>query len=287
MQVFHDKQELQIAISQAKLKGLKIGYVPTMGNLHAGHVELVKLAKQRSDLVVVSIFVNPLQFGANEDLDKYPRTLEEDKQKLISVNTDFLYCPSTEDMYPGGLSSQTLVSVPCLSDILCGASRPGHFTGVATVVCKLFNIVQPSTAIFGVKDFQQLAVIQQMVTDLCIPVEIIRAPIIRAEDGLALSSRNGYLSATERLIAPEIYKNLLYVKQAIVDGERNFAQLEAKAKQALVEVGMRLDYFCIRDSKTLSPGQCYHYDLVILVAAYLGNTRLIDNVTLTLLTNEV
>ncbi len=282
MQVFHTIADLQQAISQAKQSGKTIGFVPTMGNLHDGHLALVQQAASVCDEVVASIFVNPLQFGANEDLDKYPRTLAADKDKLIAASTSYLFCPNNEEMYPAGTTSQTLVSVPTLSETHCGASRPGHFSGVATVVCKLFNIVQPNVAIFGKKDFQQLAVIRQMVKDLCLSIDIIGAPIVRDETGLALSSRNTYLSEQERAIAPLLYKVLNETKQSIQNGDTNFTPLENKAKQTLTSAGLQPDYFTVCEANSLLPATSDNSDLVILAAVYLGNTRLIDNVTLEL-----
>jgi pantoate--beta-alanine ligase len=256
--------------------------VPTLGNLHEGHLELVKLAATRGDRVVVSIFVNPLQFGKNEDYALYPRTLDSDVQKLGGVRTDALFCPSDMEIYPNGVEQQTSVAVPTMTDILCGATRPGHFTGVTTIVSKLFNIVQPDKAVFGVKDFQQLAVVKRLVEDLCFPIEIIEAPVARAVDGLALSSRNGYLDPREREIAPTIYQLLLAARERIASGERNYLLLEARAKVQLLENGLLPDYFSTRCAKTLEPAAATDTDLVIVAAAWLGKTRLIDNVTISI-----
>ncbi|VVM83315.1 Pantothenate synthetase [Pseudomonas fluorescens] len=201
-------RELRAAVARARSEGKRIGFVPTMGNLHSGHVALITKATQRVDFVVASIFVNPLQFGAGEDLDKYPRTLAADQEKLLEAGCSLLFAPTVEEMYPDGMAGQTRVSVPQLSEGLCGASRPGHFEGVATVVSKLFNMVQPDLAIFGQKDYQQLAVIRALVHDLNMPIQIIGEPTVRAADGLALSSRNGFLSEEQRAVAPVVYRSL-------------------------------------------------------------------------------
>ncbi|MFR0717387.1 pantoate--beta-alanine ligase [Enterobacterales bacterium BD_CKDN230030183-1A_HGKHYDSX7] len=273
-------RELRAAVARARSEGKRIGFVPTMGNLHAGHAALVTKAAQRADFVVASIFVNPLQFGANEDLDKYPRTLAADQQRLLDAGCNLLFAPSVEEMYPDGMAVQTRVAVPQLSEGLCGASRPGHFEGVATVVSKLFNMVQPDLAVFGEKDFQQLAVIRAMVRDLNMPIQIIGEPTVRAEDGLALSSRNGYLTPEERATAPVVYRTLKQMGEAIVAGQVDFPALVEQGKQQLQTAGLRPDYLEVRHAVTLRPATFGDRDLVILVAAYLGNTRLIDNLYL-------
>ncbi|QZI71616.1 pantoate--beta-alanine ligase [Pseudomonas protegens] len=275
-------RELRAAVARARSEGKRIGFVPTMGNLHSGHAALVAKAAQRVDFVVASIFVNPLQFGAGEDLDKYPRTLAADQEKLLEAGCHLLFAPSVEEMYPDGMAGQTRVSVPQLSEGLCGASRPGHFEGVATVVSKLFNMVQPDLAVFGQKDYQQLAVIRALVHDLNMPIQIIGEPTVRATDGLALSSRNGYLSAEQRAIAPVLYRSLRQIAQAIRDGERDYPRLLAEQQQQLEAAGLRRDYLEIRHAKNLRPATAEDRDLVILVAAYLGATRLIDNLHLDL-----
>ncbi|MDP9506376.1 pantoate--beta-alanine ligase [Pseudomonas protegens] len=275
-------RELRAAVARARSEGKRIGFVPTMGNLHSGHAALVAKAAQRVDFVVASIFVNPLQFGAGEDLDKYPRTLAADQEKLLEAGCHLLFAPSVEEMYPDGMAGQTRVSVPQLSEGLCGASRPGHFEGVATVVSKLFNMVQPDLAVFGQKDYQQLAVIRALVHDLNMPIQIIGEPTVRASDGLALSSRNGYLSAEQRAIAPVLYRSLSQIAQAIRDGERDYPRLLAEQQQQLEAAGLRRDYLEIRHAKNLRPATAEDRDLVILVAAYLGATRLIDNLHLDL-----
>lgn len=275
-------RELRAAVACARGEGKRIAFVPTMGNLHSGHVALVTKAAQRADFVVASIFVNPLQFGAGEDLDKYPRTLAADQEKLLQAGCHLLFAPSVEEMYPDGMAGQTRVSVPQLSEGLCGASRPGHFEGVATVVSKLFNMVQPDLAVFGQKDYQQLAVIRALVHDLNMPIQIIGEPTVRAEDGLALSSRNGFLSPDQRAVAPVVYRVLSQIAEAIKQGRRDFPALIGEQLKQLEAAGLRPDYLEIRHAKTLRPALNEDRDLVILVAAFLGTTRLIDNLHLDL-----
>ncbi|VVO11112.1 pantoate--beta-alanine ligase [Pseudomonas fluorescens] len=275
-------RELRAAVARARSEGKRIGFVPTMGNLHSGHAALVTKAAQRVDFVVASIFVNPLQFGAGEDLDTYPRTLAADQETLLQAGCHLLFAPSVDEMYPDGMAGQTRVSVPQLSAGLCGASRPGHFEGVATVVTKLFNMVQPDLAIFGQKDFQQLAVIRALVHDLNLPIQIIGEPTVRAADGLALSSRNGYLTEEQRTIAPALYRNLNQIAEAIKQGERDYPKLLSIHNQQLAALGLRPDYLEIRQALSLRPATPDDRDLVILVAAYLGATRLIDNLHLNL-----
>ncbi|OLS62468.1 pantoate--beta-alanine ligase [Pseudomonas putida] len=274
--------ELRAAVARARGEGKRIAFVPTMGNLHSGHAALVTKAAQRADFVVASIFVNPLQFGPSEDLDKYPRTLAADQEKLLEAGCNLLFAPTVEEMYPDGMGVQTRVSVPQLSEGLCGASRPGHFEGVATVVSKLFNMVQPDIAVFGQKDFQQLAVIRAMVRDLNMPIQIIGEPTVRAEDGLALSSRNGYLDAEQRATAPVVYRTLSTLADGIRQGRRDFPALIAEGQQTLVAAGLKPDYLEVRQALNLRPALDTDRDLVILVAAYLGPTRLIDNLHLDL-----
>ncbi|MBI6635532.1 pantoate--beta-alanine ligase [Pseudomonas paralactis] len=275
-------RELRAAVTHARSAGKRIGFVPTMGNLHSGHATLVTKAAQQADFVVASIFVNPLQFGAGEDLDKYPRTLAADQEKLLQAGCNLLFAPTVEEMYPGGMTGQTRVIVPELSEGLCGASRPGHFEGVATVVSKLFNMVQPDMAVFGQKDYQQLAVIRAMVHDLNMPIQIIGEPTVRAEDGLALSSRNGYLTEEQRAVAPILYRALSQIATAIKGGERDFAQLRAEQVRHIEAAGLRMDYLEVRHGVNLRPATAQDQDLVILIAAYLGTTRLIDNLHLNL-----
>ncbi|EGH73774.1 pantoate--beta-alanine ligase [Pseudomonas syringae] len=274
-------QDLRAAVARARSEGKRIALTPTMGNLHSGHAALVTKATQRADFVVATIFVNPLQFGPNEDLATYPRTLAADQEKLLQAGCNLLFTPSVEEMYPHGMADQTLVSVPHLSQGLCGASRPGHFEGVATVVSKLFNMVQPDLAIFGKKDFQQLAVIRAMVRDLNMPIQIIGEPTVRADDGLALSSRNGYLSDAQRAAAPALYQAIRQTADVISAGEQDFDALLASKKQQLEAAGFRIDYLEIRDATSLRPATADNRDVVILAAAFLGKTRLIDNLHLT------
>ncbi|GFM89785.1 pantothenate synthetase [Pseudomonas cichorii] len=272
--------ELRAAVARARSEGKRIGLTPTMGNLHSGHTALVTRASQRADFVVATIFVNPLQFGPNEDLASYPRTLAADQEKLLEAGCNLLFTPSVEEMYPHGMADQTLVSVPHLSEGLCGASRPGHFDGVATVVSKLFNMVQPDLAVFGEKDFQQLAVIRALVRDLNMPIQIIGEPTVRASDGLALSSRNGYLSEEQRAKAPALYR----VLSTVADGIRNNEDINALidiGKRTLETEGFRIDYLEVREATSLRPATGQDRDLVILAAAFLGKTRLIDNLHLT------
>ncbi|XLX39545.1 pantoate--beta-alanine ligase [Ectopseudomonas mendocina] len=275
-------RELRAAVAQARAEGKQIGFVPTMGNLHAGHVSLVEIAAQRADFVVASIFVNPLQFGAGEDLDKYPRTLAADQEKLLAAGCHLLFHPDVAEIYPHGMGDQTRVSVPGVSEGLCGASRPGHFEGVATVVTKLFNMVQPDLAVFGEKDYQQLAVIRALVQDLNMPIQIIGAPTQRAEDGLALSSRNGYLDAAQRSTAPTLYRSLQAIAEELRRGARDYARLIEGAQEQQRAAGFVPDYLEIRNAVTLRPAQVDDCHLVILTAAQLGGTRLIDNLVVEL-----
>ncbi len=277
MNTVKNLQQLRAAISRARSEGKRIAFVPTMGNLHAGHVALIQHATERADFVVASIFVNPLQFGANEDLDSYPRTLVADQSKLLEAGCNLLFTPDAQDMYPQGMAQQTIVSVPGVSTGLCGGSRPGHFDGVATIVCKLLNMVQPDIALFGEKDFQQLAVIRKMVTDLNMQVQIFGVPIVRDHDGLALSSRNGYLSAQQRAAAPALQQCLQAVKAQIKNGRRDYAMLFEQFDTDLQAAGFRLDYVELRDALSLQPAEVDSTQLVLLAAAYLGSTRLIDN----------
>lgn len=275
-------RELRAAVAQARAEGKQIGFVPTMGNLHAGHVSLVEIAAQRADFVVASIFVNPLQFGAGEDLDTYPRTLAADQEKLLAAGCHLLFHPDVAEIYPHGMGDQTRVSVPGVSEGLCGASRPGHFEGVATVVTKLFNMVQPDLAVFGEKDYQQLAVIRALVQDLNMPIQIIGAPTQRAEDGLALSSRNGYLSYAQRATAPALYRGLQTIAEELRRGARDYARLIDSTQAQQRAAGFIPDYLEIRNAVNLRPAQLDDHHLVILTAAQLGSTRLIDNLVVEL-----
>lgn len=274
--------QLKSQIKAWKQQGLTVAFVPTMGNLHHGHFSLVEKAKQLADKVVVSIFVNPMQFGKNEDLDKYPRTLQADQQGLIEHGVDLLFTPTVETVYPKGLEAQTYIDVPGVSEGLCGASRPGHFRGVATIVNKLFNLVQPDIACFGEKDFQQLQVIRTMVADLSMPIDIVGVPTMREASGLAMSSRNGYLSDAEKATASAIFAAMNTVKDALEQGNKDFSALIKNAEQSLIEKGFKPDYIAICAKDTLAPASEYDSELVILVAAYLENVRLIDNLQVSL-----
>lgn len=282
MQVVSDILDLRAQRRAWQLEGKVIAFVPTMGNLHHGHLRLVKEAKAKADIVVASIFVNPLQFGPDEDLDAYPRTLEHDKAALESLGVDLLFTPNVEDIYPRGLEQQTFVEVPGLSYMICGASRPGHFRGVATIVSKLFNMVQPNLAFFGEKDFQQLQVIRAMVTDLSMNLQIFGVPTVREPDGLAMSSRNNYLTVNERELAPRLYKELQNMSDQIELGRRDFSKLVSEAKATLNEAGFKVDYIELRASETLLHVGHEDTEIVILAAAFLGKTRLIDNLQVTL-----
>lgn len=267
-------QGLTASLSPARAAKKMIGFVPTMGNLHEGHLTLVREAKKICDVVVVSIFVNPTQFGAGEDFDSYPRTLEQDSRLLADVGCDIIFAPSVEQMY-GSQPRLTNISVGQITDDLCGKSRPGHFDGVAVVVTKLFNIVQPDYAFFGQKDYQQLAVIHQLVQDLNIPLEVIGVPIVRAQDGLALSSRNGYLTEEQRATAPKIYQLLKQAEQDLHEGKALSAVLATISDQ-LTQAGFVVDYVEARQPN-LQPIEQFTQNLVLFVAAKLGSTRLIDN----------
>ncbi|HCN6459833.1 TPA: pantoate--beta-alanine ligase [Escherichia coli] len=268
---------LRQQIRHLRMEGKRVALVPTMGNLHDGHMKLVDEAKARADVVVVSIFVNPMQFDRPEDLARYPRTLQEDCEKLNKRKVDLVFAPSVKEIYPNGTETHTYVDVPGLSTMLEGASRPGHFRGVSTIVSKLFNLVQPDIACFGEKDFQQLALIRKMVADMGFDIEIVGVPIMRAKDGLALSSRNGYLTAEQRKIAPGLYKVLSSIADKLQAGERDLDEIIAIAGQELNEKGFRSDDIQIRDADTLLEIAENSKRAVILVAAWLGDARLIDN----------
>ncbi|MAD43638.1 MAG: pantoate--beta-alanine ligase [Oceanospirillaceae bacterium] len=279
----HTIRELREQVREARQQGRRIGFVPTMGNLHDGHISLVNNARQRECFVVASIFVNPLQFDDPDDLARYPRTLDQDQNMLAAAGCDLLFAPDVNEMYPEGQDRQTIIHVPEVSEGLCGGSRPGHFDGVATVVNKLFNMVQPDMAFFGEKDFQQVAVIKKMVADLCMPVEIVPVAIKRADDGLALSSRNGYLTEQEREQAKGLYQTL----QEIADDFRAHKDIEQTLKTArerLDQRGFRTDYLEIRRTSDLAPATAEDDSVVILGAAYIGKARLIDNLLIDNLT---
>jgi pantoate--beta-alanine ligase len=282
MQTISNIETLRLRRRKWQINGQTIAFVPTMGNLHQGHLRLVKAAKKSADIVVVSIFVNPLQFGPDEDLDAYPRTLEADSQKLAELGVDVLFLPSADDIYPRGLEQQTFVEVPGISYMICGASRPGHFRGVATIVCKLFNMVQPNKAFFGEKDFQQLQVIRAMVQDLSMNLEIHGVPTEREPNGLAMSSRNNYLSAEQKHQASFLYRTIQTMAKQVIEGRRDFGKLISDHKKALATAGFKPDYLEIRDANNLLHPSHEDTELVILAAAFMGKTRLIDNTRLSL-----
>ena len=281
MQTVSNISALREQINQWRQSGLKIGFVPTMGNLHAGHISLVTEAKKHADKIVVSIFVNPMQFGANEDIDAYPRTLADDQAKLIAEGADLLFTPTPEMIYPKGLDKQSFVEVPNVSEGYCGESRPGHFRGVSTVVCKLFNLVQPDVACFGLKDYQQVQVIQTMVEDLSMPIDIIPVATKREASGLAMSSRNNYLTPEEKAIAPTLNQQMQWLVEAIKSAPKedtDFIGLAKQASKAIDEAGMKTDYIHVCHARTLNPASDDDTNLVILAAAHCGKARLIDNV---------
>ncbi len=269
--------EVRARVRDWRQAGLRVALVPTMGNLHAGHLSLLAAARFRADRVIASVFVNPLQFGPAEDFAAYPRTLADDQGLLDEAHCDLLFAPPVEQIYPDGGAQPTLITVRSLNSVLCGQFRPGHFDGVVTVVAKLFNIVAPDVAVFGEKDFQQFIVIRRMTLDLQIPVEIIGAPTVRAPDGLALSSRNRYLSAQERAIAPAIHRALQAAVERLDAGDRDFLGIESAGWQSLAVAGLRPDYFAVRDADDLQPPREASRELVVLTAARIGKARLIDN----------
>jgi len=279
------RSDMDIAISAAELRarvsawrreGASIGFVPTMGNLHQGHFSLVDLARRNADRVVASIYVNPTQFGPSEDFERYPRTPEADRAGLIEHGCDLLFAPTAEVLYPFGTGTTVRVDVPVVSDPLEGAIRPGHFIGVATVVAKLFNLVQADIAVFGRKDYQQLLVVQRMVADLCLPIEIVPAPIEREANGLAMSSRNQYLTPDERVRAGAIYATLAEMQRALQDGQ-SISVVEAMAHEKLIAAGLEPDYATVRRADDLRPPEGLGEERVALIAARIGRTRLIDN----------
>ncbi|WP_410016382.1 pantoate--beta-alanine ligase [Sodalis sp. C49] len=277
MLIIETPPKLRQAVKQWRQEGKRIALVPTMGNLHDGHMSLVDEARARADIVIVSIFVNPMQFDRPEDLTAYPRTLQEDCEKLTRRGVDTVFAPAAAVIYPDGLASQTFVDVPRFSAILEGAIRPGHFRGVATIVSKLFNLVQPDIACFGQKDYQQLALIRQMVKDMGYDIEIVGVPTVRAADGLALSSRNGYLTAGERQIAPRLHSVLEQLIGQMKNGERQTDTLLQQAAERLRQAGLQPDALDIRDADTLQPLTVDSARAVVLFSAWLGKARLIDN----------
>lgn len=274
----HGIAELRERVAAWRRDGQRVALVPTMGNLHAGHVALVVRARELADRVVASVFVNPLQFGPNEDFGSYPRTLDADAQRLQPVGLDILFAPAVSDMYPRGVAGTTVVKVSGLTETLCGLSRPGHFDGVTTVVSKLFHIVQPDVGVFGEKDWQQLQVIRRMVADLDMPIHVEGLPTVREDDGLAMSSRNGYLSAAERALAPALYAALGAAAERIREGERDYPLVETALAETLETAGFRPDYVQVRRAQDLATPTVDERELRILAAAWLGRARLIDNV---------
>ena len=275
MQIFSSVAELRSALAKVRRQGRTIGFAPTMGNLHAGHISLMHQAREHADCVVASIFVNRLQFGPNEDFDKYPRTFKDDCAQLQEAGVEFLFAPTEQDLYP---EPQTYVVEPAeIQFLLEGECRPGHFRGVATVVMKLFQIVQPDVALFGKKDYQQLMVLRNMVNQFMLPIKIIGGETVRAEDGLALSSRNGYLSPEERAEAPRLQQTLQSIRQAVLSGERDYEDLCQKAAENLDAHGWKTDYISIRRQQDLAPASPSDSDLVIVAASKLGTPRLLDN----------
>lgn len=281
MKIVNQIQELRQQVKIWRLQSLKIAFVPTMGNLHDGHLALVRAAHQHADKVIVSIFINPMQFGLSEDIDNYPKTHEQDKDKLAEENTDLLFMPSSEIIYPKGYTDNTFVEVPNISNLYCGKSRPGHFRGVATVVCKLFNLVQPDVACFGSKDYQQLQIINTMVDDLSMPVEIIPVEIIREKSGLAMSSRNGYLTIEEKLIAPKFYQTLQWLALQLKTN-KNHEELCQQAASKINQAGLTTDYINICHAYTLANASTEDKNVVILASAFCGKARLIDNIQINL-----
>ncbi len=270
--------EVRAQVRLWRHSGKRVVFVPTMGNLHAGHLSLIEAARAYGDHFVASIFVNPMQFGPNEDFAHYPRTPERDARMLREAGCDLMFMPDVAEMYPHGEQRATRVEVPGLSSILCGEFRPGHFEGVATVVAKLFHIVEPDAAVFGEKDFQQLTIIRRMTSELCIPVEVIAAPTVRDADGLAMSSRNQYLTAEERARAPVIFRTLQGAARRLSAGDQDHAGIERAGIRALESEGLRPDYFSVRCADDLAPAQADTRRLVVLTAARLGKARLIDNI---------
>jgi len=282
MQTVTTIAELRRQVDVWRRAGERIALVPTMGNLHGGHLQLVDEACRQAQRVVASIFVNPMQFSddGGGDFERYPRTFEADREKLAASGAGLLFFPAQEEVYPAGIENVTRVEVPGISDILCGAFRPGHFVGVATVVAKLFNMVRPDVAVFGEKDYQQLLVIRRFTEELCFPVEIIGVPTVREADGLAMSSRNQYLSAEERQRAAALYRTLQAAKERLISGERDIAAIESDAEKILKEAGFCAEYFTVCRADDLRPATAADTALVILAAAWLGEARLIDNLRL-------
>lgn len=281
MQTVSETDELQELRRDWGGAGDHIALIPTMGNLHRGHLSLVELAREHAEKVVVSIFVNPTQFGGGEDFDDYPRTLDRDKRRLIRAGVDMLYIPAVETLYPFGVDNATLVSVPALSSDFCGEFRPGHFDGVSSVVTRLFGLVRPDVAVFGQKDYQQQLIIRRMTEDLSLRIRIVTGQTVRDDDGLALSSRNQYLTDEERAVAPTLFSTLQKIGTALQAGKRNFEELEAEAVESLTKAGFNSDYVSIRRAENLAVPDRDCDDLVVFAAGTLGAARLIDNIVVT------
>jgi pantoate--beta-alanine ligase len=278
MQTADQIAELRSAVADWRKEGESVALVPTMGNLHAGHMSLVKRARQLADHTIVSIFVNPMQFVRDEDFETYPRTPDEDLLKLSEAGVDLVFLPKAEELFRDATARTTRVEVPALDGILCGKFRPGHFTGVATIVSKLFNLAQPDIAVFGDKDYQQLLVVRRLIDDLCLPVDVVAVPTVREKDGLALSSRNSYLTLEERRKAPLLFKTLKKAAEEVKRAGADLAAIEAQGMQALAAEGFRPEYFEVRRGEDLMPPAAADTHLVVLAAAWLGRTRLIDHV---------
>ena len=281
MIIHHSISELQKIVKQVRAQGNIIALVPTMGNLHKGHIKLVEAARSRCDFVITTIFVNPLQFGDNEDFDAYPRTLDQDIEKLITAGCHCLFTPERDAIYPTAIEAQTIIHVPKLGVDHCGASRPGHFDGVSTVVAMLFNIIVADTAFFGLKDYQQLLIIRKMVADLQIPIDITGVAIEREENGLAMSSRNNFLNAEQKERASLLYQCLVQGKEEILAGVNDFSDIQLLAKRKLTEAGIKVDFFTVCNAHTLLPVRRADKELVILGAIFIGHSRLIDNILVT------
>ena len=282
MQVISSKQELHEQLRDWRHHDDHIALVPTLGNLHAGHIKLVELAREHAERVVVSVFVNPTQFGEDEDFEDYPRTLERDTRRLKQIGADVLFVPDDETVYPYGHDCATVVSVPGLTENFCGASRPGHFDGVTTVVARLFALVQPDVAVFGQKDYQQQLIIRFMTEDLSLPVRIITVETVREDDGLAMSSRNQYLTDKERAVAPLLHEALSELGAALQNGKRDFEDLEKIAIGRLEKAGFGIDYVAVRRAQNLAPPDRDCDELVVIAAVHLGEARLIDNIVVTI-----
>jgi pantoate--beta-alanine ligase len=273
-----ETEELRQHLDEWRSAGDHIALIPTMGNLHAGHLSLIDLAREHAEKIVVSVFVNPTQFGEEEDIDDYPQTLERDKRRLLRADVDILFVPGVNTLYPFGIEDSTTVTVPALSSEFCGEFRPGHFDGVSSVVTRLFGLVQPDVAVFGQKDYQQQLIIRRMTADLRFPIRIVTGETVRDEDGLALSSRNQYLTDKERATAPVIFKVLNSIGESLQSGKRNYDELQDDAIKALADAGLTPDYVSIRRAENLAEPDRDCDELVIFVAATLGKARLIDNI---------